>query len=167
MNATNDNGSVISPRTEKALREAMKRLLDGNPRHTDGRLSKANLGREAGVSHATLFRAKAILTEWDDAVTTLGTRTHQTAKHSDETNSLRTNLFKKTDECAELRRRLEAAATVIATLHHENTALRQQLDRKGTVVPLHAPAADARSGPTGPGALPSAGHQSGLDGDAT
>lgn len=136
MNATNDNASVASPRTEKALREAMKRLLDGNPRHTDGRLSKANLGREAGVSNATLFRAKTILTEWDAAVTALGKRTHQKASHANETNSLRASLAKKTDECAELRRRLDAAATVIATLHHENTALRAQLTRQGTVVAI-------------------------------
>jgi chromosome segregation ATPase len=130
------NDDVVSPRTEKALREAMKRLLDGNPKHTDGRLSKANLGREAGVSHATLFRAKTILSEWDDAVAALGERTHQQARHANETNSLRGSLAKKTDECAELRRRLEAAATVIATLHHENTALRAQLNRQGTVVAI-------------------------------
>jgi len=135
MTAANDD--VVSPRTEKALREAMKRLLDGNPKHTDGRLSKANLGREAGVSHATLFRAKNILTEWDDAVTALGKRTRQQTRHANETNSLRGSLTKKTDECAELRRRLEAAAaTVIATLHHENTALRAQLNRQGTVVAI-------------------------------
>lgn len=134
MNTGNDD--VISPRTEKALREAMKRLLDGNPKHTDGRLSKANLGREARVSHATLFRAKTILTEWDDAVAALGNRTHQQARRDSETNSLRASLAKKTDECAELRRRLEAAATVIATLHHENTALRAQLNRQGVVTSL-------------------------------
>lgn len=134
MNPANDN--VTSPRTEKALREAMKRLLDGDPKHTDGRLSKANLGREARVSHATLFRAKTILAEWDDAVTALGNRTHQHTRHANESNSLRATLTKKTEECAELRRRLEAAATVIATLHHENTALRAQLNRQGTVVAI-------------------------------
>jgi chromosome segregation ATPase len=133
MNPVNDD---VSPRTEKALREAMQRLLDGNPRSTDGRLTKANLGREADVSHATLFRAKTILTEWDAAVTALGKRTHQQASHANETNALRASLTKKTDECADLRRRLDAAATVIATLHHENTALRAQLNRHGTVVPL-------------------------------
>lgn len=136
MTHANDD---VSPRTEKALREAMKRLLDGKPKHTDGRLSKANLGREAGVSHATLFRAKTILAEWEDVVTALGKQTHQEASHTKETNSLRGNLTKKTDECADLRRRLEAAATVIATLHHENTALRAQLNRQGTVVPLSKP----------------------------
>src|SRR5687768_7041682 len=45
----------------------------------------------------------------------------------------------KSQECAELRKRLEAAATVIATLHHENMALRAQLDRQGTVVPIARP----------------------------
>jgi hypothetical protein len=34
---------------------------------------------------------------------------------------------------------LERPATVIATLNHENTALRAQLARQGTVVPIGAP----------------------------
>lgn len=126
----------VSPRTEKALRDAMQRLLDGKPTRTDGRLTKANLGREADVSHATLFRAKTILSEWDTAVAALGKRTHQQAHHANETNVLRASLAKKTDESADLRRRLDAAATVIATLHHENTALRAQLARQGTVVAI-------------------------------
>jgi hypothetical protein len=164
MNPTTDD---VSPRTEKALRDAMQRLLDCSPKHTDGRLTKANLGREAGVSHATLFRAKTILTEWDTAVAGLGKRTRQQARYDDETNALRASLAKKNDECADLRRRLDAAATVIATLHHENSALRQKLVRNGTVVALNRRAAVAADTAKGQAASPSAGHQSGPNGDAT
>ncbi|WP_199754287.1 hypothetical protein [Amycolatopsis sp. WAC 01375] len=158
---------VVSPRTVKALREAMKRLLDGTPKHTDGRLTKANLGREAGVSHATLFRAKTILTEWDTALDAVGKRTPQQTRHDQEAHSLRASLTKKTDECTQLRRRLEAAATVIATLHHENTALRQQLGRKGTVVSLRTPAADSFRELTDRRASSSAALRNDLDGDNT
>lgn len=126
----------VSPRTAQTLRDAMKRLLDGNPNHTDGRLTKTNLGREAGVSHATLHRAKTILGEWDDAVAATGKRTAEQAKHHHETNTLRTDMAKKTEECTNLRKRLDAAATVIATLHHENIALRAQLARQGSVIQL-------------------------------
>lgn len=158
----------VSSNTARALREAMRRLLAGKPERTDGRLTKANLGREADVSHATLFRATTILAEWDDAVTALGTRTRQQSSHNSETNSLRTSLAKKTNECTELRQRLDAAATVIATLHHENTALRQQVDQHGHVVPLrrHGAARPSNSS-TGEATSGPAADQSDPDGDAT
>ena len=54
----------ISQKTEGALRSAMKRLLEGTSVHTDGRLTIANLAREAGVSRATANRATAVLAEF-------------------------------------------------------------------------------------------------------
>ena len=43
----------------------------------------------------------------------------------------------KTAECAELQKRLDAAAVVIAALHHDNQALREHLDsRTGKVADL-------------------------------
>ena len=54
----------VSQKTEDALRVAMKRLLDGTSVHTDGRLTIANLAREAGVSRATANRATAVLAEF-------------------------------------------------------------------------------------------------------
>jgi DNA-binding MurR/RpiR family transcriptional regulator len=54
----------VSQKTEGALRAAMKRLLEGASEHTDGRLSIANLAREAGVSRATANRAAAVLAEF-------------------------------------------------------------------------------------------------------
>jgi predicted HD phosphohydrolase len=38
-----------------------------------------------------------------------------------------------------LRRQLDAAATVIATLHHENGALRAQLNRDAIVISIDKP----------------------------
>lgn len=54
----------VSQKTEDALRVAMKRLLEGTSEHTDGRLTVANLAREAAVSRATANRATAILAEF-------------------------------------------------------------------------------------------------------
>jgi hypothetical protein len=50
------------------LLEAMHRLLAGTPQHTDGRLTKSNLCREAQVSRATMNRAGDILATWDAQV---------------------------------------------------------------------------------------------------
>jgi uncharacterized protein (DUF3084 family) len=140
----------------------MTRLLAGQPEHTDGRLTKANLGREAGISHATLHRAKTILAEWDTAVATRepNQADQQARAHHEQIAELRTRLATKTIEYAELRRKLDAAATVIATLHHENSALRQQLGRTGTVVSLSAKRAEPASDvPTGQATSLTAAHR--------
>jgi hypothetical protein len=47
------------------IRAAMERLLAGNPRHTDGRLTKINLALEAGIGRATLYRQHDLLAEWN------------------------------------------------------------------------------------------------------
>lgn len=43
------------------MREAMGRLIAGRPRVTDGRLTVANLAREAGVGRSTANRAVDVL----------------------------------------------------------------------------------------------------------
>jgi hypothetical protein len=53
----------VSAQTEIALRAALVRLVEGRPTRTDGRLSAANLAREAGVARATVHRATTILAE--------------------------------------------------------------------------------------------------------
>lgn len=57
----------VSPRTEHALRDAMEQLFAGRPAHTDGKLTKNNLWREAGVSRATMNRATNVLADWTTA----------------------------------------------------------------------------------------------------
>lgn len=58
----------VSTATENALREAMTRLLEGSPVRTDGRLTIANLAREAGVARATANRATEILIAYRQAI---------------------------------------------------------------------------------------------------
>lgn len=128
----------VSPATEAALRSAMSRLLAGKPARTDGRLIKENLRKEAGVSRATMNRAKAILGEWDQAVAGRGSLTPGEARRDEQIDALRKQLASKTRECTTLQRRLDAAATAIAALHHDNAALRGQLDRHSPVRSLDA-----------------------------
>jgi hypothetical protein len=51
----------VSRTSEEALRQALARLVDECPTRTDGRLTVANLAREAGVSRSTANRAAAVL----------------------------------------------------------------------------------------------------------
>lgn len=53
----------VSAQTEIALRAALVRLVEGRPTRADGRLSAANVAREAGLARATVHRATTILAE--------------------------------------------------------------------------------------------------------
>lgn len=126
----------VSPRTAAALRAAMDRLLAGRPRHTDGRLVKDNLWKEAGVSRATMNRAHHVMVDWDTRVTECGGITPGEARKNDQLTQLRAKLAERTRECTLLNHQLDAAATAIAALHHDNTLLRQELDQAGILVTL-------------------------------
>jgi hypothetical protein len=97
---------------------------------------KENLWKEAGVSRATMNRATEILADWNTRITACDGFTPREARKNDEIATLRAALAAKTRECTELARRLDAAATAIAALHHDNTLLRQELDHRGQVVGL-------------------------------
>ncbi|MFC9506716.1 hypothetical protein [Streptomyces sp. NPDC057002] len=130
----NDTG--VSAKTEQKLRDAMDRLLAGKPQHSDGRLTKNNLAQEAGVSPATMFRAKAVLADWDAHIDTHGSLTPGEARRDADLDDLRRQLAAAKREITELNRRLTAAATVIASLHHDNQMLRTEHTTTGTVIAL-------------------------------
>jgi hypothetical protein len=111
----------------------MERLFTGKPQHTDGRLTKNNLWREAGVSRATMNRATEIVAEWDarTAASPAGTLQRQ---HNHEITDLRGNLRRSRADCRQLQDQVDAAATVIAILLAENVALREQVARRSAVV---------------------------------
>jgi hypothetical protein len=136
----------VSADAEKALRAAMNRLLNGTSRHTDGRLTKGNLGREAQLSHATVHRATALLREWDQAVAARRDSPNRQQPKNEQVAELPKCRIDKTDECRDPRKRLEVAATFIATLHHENNALRAQLSRTAIVLPVDFTPAAAQPG---------------------
>lgn len=131
--------SAVSSKVEHALRDAMERLFSGNSRHTDGKLTKNNLWREAGVSRATMNRATAVLADWDSRVgRSPASRREQ--MQLEQITLLRRQLTDNRHERQQLRDRVDAAATVIATLLAENTALREQLTkRSASIIPFSRP----------------------------
>jgi hypothetical protein len=129
-------GLGVSPRAAKQLRDAMDRLLAGRPQRTDGRLIKDNLWKEADLSRATMNRAVQVLAEWNCCVAECDGFTPREARKNDEVATLRKKLEDKTRECTELHHRLDAAATAIAALHHDNVLLRQELNGRGQLVTL-------------------------------
>ncbi|MFF2132425.1 hypothetical protein ACFVW1_45245 [Streptomyces olivochromogenes] len=126
--------AIVSAKTEHKLRAAMDRLLAGKPQHTDGRLTKNNLALEAGVSPATMFRAKAVLADWDAHIATHGSLTPGEARRDADIDDIRRQLAAAKREITELNRRLTAATTVIASLHHDNQMLRTEGEAAGTVI---------------------------------
>ncbi|MGP5484599.1 hypothetical protein ACTXMZ_16620 [Brachybacterium alimentarium] len=124
--------------SEFKLRAAMERLLSGTAEHTDGRLIKENLYREAGVSRATMNRARPILAEWSR-------RVDGTQPRDQEIEALRSELSEQRAEVRRLRKRtrdleeqLTIAATATAELHVENQLLRGE-DRTRVVTPIRRP----------------------------
>ncbi|MGW2332119.1 hypothetical protein ACWC5C_41075 [Streptomyces sp. NPDC001700] len=128
--------TTVSAKTEHKLRAAMDRLLAGKPQLSDGRLTKNNLALEAGVSPATMFRAKTVLTDWDAHIDTHGTLIPGEARRDADIDDLRRQLAAAKKEITELNRRLTAATTVIAALHHDNQMLRAEHYQEGTLVAL-------------------------------
>ncbi|MCI4674076.1 hypothetical protein [Candidatus Mycolicibacterium alkanivorans] len=128
---------ALSDRTAKRLRDAMDRLLAGCPQRTDGRLIKDNLWKEADVSRATMNRATQIMADWDTRVAACDSFTPREARKNDELTVIRADLAAKTRECTKLAQQLDAAATVIAALHHDNTLLRQELGQHGDIIALN------------------------------
>ncbi|MCC5582129.1 hypothetical protein IMZ11_41695 [Microtetraspora sp. AC03309] len=128
--------TTVSLETEKKLRDAMQRLLAGRSKRTDGRLTKANLHVEAGVSRATMNRADAVIAEWNTAV---GTRTvprdSQVVELQEALTKLKRTNAKLRQRNTELERKNQAAVTVIAELHAQLCAARGS-EPTGTVTPL-------------------------------
>ncbi|NUK23086.1 hypothetical protein [Streptomyces lunaelactis] len=116
----------VSTTTATKLREAMQRLLTGEPVRTDGALTKENLAREAGVSHATVHRAEDILAEWDAKVPRQVLRTPGEVRRDEDIDTLRRQLREAKQQITELNGKLDALATVTANLYHENLALRRK-----------------------------------------
>ncbi|MER6406069.1 hypothetical protein ABZ918_03355 [Streptomyces viridosporus] len=128
---------TIFTKTEQVLRDAMEQLLSGRPQHTDGKLTKNNLCREAGVSRVTMHRAAKILTEWD-ARTATSSAGGTPAQHA----AALVEFFRKPCRSREgsraLQEQVDAAATVIMTLLSENRSLRSGQVSNGAraVVPM-------------------------------
>jgi uncharacterized protein YlxW (UPF0749 family) len=94
-------------------------------------------------------RAHRILAEWDRRTAATDARTPGEARRDDKLQELRAELKHLKRERTQLQGRLDASATVIAALHHDNTALRDELNGRGSVVTLNEHRA-ARTDTIGP-----------------
>ncbi|MGW2229452.1 hypothetical protein [Streptomyces formicae] len=121
----------VSAATEAKLREAMDRLLAGEPLHTDGALTKENLAREAKVSHATVHRAEAIVAEWNAKVARPVRRTPGEVQRDETIAELRKRLRETVAKNSELQNKLDALATVTANLYFENVELKKKQAGRG------------------------------------
>lgn len=115
----------VSAATEKKLRGAMTRPLNGQPLHSDGALSKENLAREAQVSHATVHRAEEVLAEWDARIARPVVRTPGEVRRDETIAELRCQPGGATSRATELQGKLDALATVTANLYSENLELKK------------------------------------------
>ncbi|MFJ8858712.1 hypothetical protein ACIRD8_09770 [Streptomyces sp. NPDC102451] len=120
----------VSAATADKLREAMARLLAGEPLHSNGALTKENLAREARVSHATVHRAQDILAEWDAKVAHPVLRTPGEIRRDETIAELKTKLRKANKRAGELQDKLDALATVTANLYRETIELKKKAARK-------------------------------------
>ena len=128
--------TTVTPETEKKLRDAMQRLLTGTAKRTDGRLIKNNLHVEAGVSRATMNRATEVIKEWNVAVGTESTpRDAELMRLEEAVSKLKNSVAKLREENTALKRKNQAAVTVIAELHAQLRSARGE-ERAGTVTPL-------------------------------
>lgn len=129
--------TAVRPATEKKLRDAMQVLLAGQSKRTDGRLTKANLHVEAGVSRATMNRAAAVIAEWNTAV---GTRSapsdSQIVELQETVSELKRTIATLRQRNTELAGNNQAAVTVLAELNAQLQAARGA-EPRGTVTPLH------------------------------
>ncbi|MGW2586688.1 hypothetical protein ACWCYZ_36260 [Streptomyces virginiae] len=132
----------VSAATATKLREAMARLLAGEPLHTNGALTKETLAREAQVSHATVHRAEEILAEWDAKVARPVLRSPGEVQRDETIADLRRQLREAKAKVTEALGKLDALAAVTANLYHENTALKKKLGSSRRLASIPAPAAD-------------------------
>ncbi|GHJ01575.1 hypothetical protein TPA0906_34400 [Streptomyces olivaceus] len=126
----------VSAATATKLREAMARLLAGEPLHTNGALTKENLAREAQVSHATVHRAEEILAEWDAKVARPVLRTPGEVQRDETIANLRKQLREAKAQVTVVQGKLDALATVTANLYAENQSLKKKAGGRRRVVAL-------------------------------
>lgn len=116
---------IVTATAETKLQEAMNRLLAGQPRFTDGKLTKANLAREAQVSPATLYRTQSIIEAWDYRVTDTTPRNPKAEKLREELSAKKAQIRVLEGQKRKLKDDLTAAVTVIAELSARLTAKEQ------------------------------------------
>jgi hypothetical protein len=108
--------SDVGAATEAKLRKAMERLLNGAAVNSDGRLTKSNLAKEAGVSRATMHRANALLAEWDELATTRAPRSKEFRRIEEQLANEKAKTRRLRDKVRQLEGQLSSAVTIMLEL---------------------------------------------------
>jgi len=121
----------VSADTERRLREAMKRLFNGEAVSTDGAFTLANLGREAGLSPATVHRAVRIKAEFAAEV---GRRRAeealaQLARRQEQAGNMKRKLAERNQELRAMREAADLLAQQVQYLHLRNQCLVREITR--------------------------------------
>ena|SRR5580658_8549110 len=118
----------VTPETERSLREAMQRLLEGRPQCTDGARTVANLAREANVSRATANRAAAVLAEFRSACDGGDLIPRGQADNEARVSALKKRVRELTADVTRIQEEKEALALASLVLFEENRRLAKQLN---------------------------------------
>ncbi len=118
----------VTPTTERSLREAMRRLLDGRPQRTDGARTISNLAREANVSRATANRAAAVLAEFRSACDGGDLISPDKADDEARVSALKKRVRELTADVTRIQEEKEALALASLVLFEENQRFAKQLN---------------------------------------
>ncbi len=140
------------PQDERTrIREAMDRLLTGQPTVSDGSFTAAALAAEAGVHRMALYKRHADLKrEFDERVRTETKQVPETEKRLRETvTKLKESLSNKEAELKELRQLVTNLTLASAVLTQPDRASTEAGLTPDNVVPFR-PRASQAAGPAGP-----------------
>lgn len=130
---------------ETRLLEALQRLTGGDAVRCDGKATKSNLAREAGVSRATLYRYPSVLTMFDNA-------TLDASPSNARTSELETRLAEAAETNRRLRgevRKLDSRLRSAVTIMLELQANLDESRRGSKVSPLRTTASEGSKDPAG------------------
>ena len=120
---------------EHALKKAMERLLTGRAAHTDGRLTVANLAREAGLSRATAYRYPDVIQAFQKEITDRNGRQSASAAQRSKIAALSAELAALQTRAREDRRAHEATINAMAQRIQALTLLTREQERQ--IADLH------------------------------
>jgi hypothetical protein len=131
----------VSGRSEALLQEAMARLVAGRPRVTDGRLTVANLAREAGVGRSTANRAVDVLAAFHESAARVPRRRAPEVDAAASRSRYAAEIAALKSTVNQLAQQVQRSALLRAEQHRTIEALRAALVEAtaGKVVPFATP----------------------------
>lgn len=139
------SGETTTERNQRRLRDAAERLLAGQARTSDGKLTLKSLAAEAGLPRQYLYRDayKAIAHEFDEGARRILAQSGTPDERVAEIERLKKERATAQDKASKHRRmarlareEVRLAASQIAYLTAQNNALREQLDAHAAITSI-------------------------------